>query len=261
MHGILFDELARTSPLRNVNPKTKILLCIGSLLISLMSQTVIIPLVSALLLSALILTKGRVPVDTYLRVLLIPASFTLISTALLILLTTTGATILAVPILSSITLTITTDGLHLAATILARVAGSVTALFFLTLTTPVSDIITQLRWMKTPPEITDLMFIIYRFIFIFISQAGQIWQAQIMRLGYQRTKEAIQSFGMLCGSLFISSWTAGEGLIKAMDNRCYDGIFPSPYEPDSIRLSSLLPVLSYIVILSTFSWLLTARGF
>ena len=69
--------------------------------------------------------------------------------------------------------------------------------------------------------------IIYRYIFIIYEQAVEIWQAQVMRLGYSRPKESIRSFSMLCGMLFISSWIAGEDLIRAMDCRCYDGIIPS----------------------------------
>ena len=80
---------------------------------------------------------------------------------------------------------------------------------------------------QDPVELIDLMMIMYRYIFIMYEQAREIWQAQIMRLGYSRVRESIRSFSMLCGMLFISSWTAGEGLIQAMDCRCYDGIMPS----------------------------------
>jgi len=67
-----------------------------------------------------------------------------------------------------------------------------------------------------------------------------------MRLGYSHIKEAIHSFSMLCGMLFISSWNAGEDLIHAMDCRCYNGIFPvlDPAEP--VQIQSLAPVLVYL---------------
>jgi cobalt/nickel transport system permease protein len=92
--------------------------------------------------------------------------------------------------------------------------------------------------------------IMYRYIFITYEQAREIWQAQIMRLGYSRPREAIRSFSMLCGMLFISSWIAGEDLIGAMDCRCYDGIIPTLDQTDPIRMISLIPVLLYLTGLS-----------
>jgi cobalt/nickel transport system permease protein len=67
-----------------------------------------------------------------------------------------------------------------------------------------------------------------------------------MRLGYSRFKESINSFSMLLGMLFISSWNAGEDLVHAMDCRCYDGVFPSLDVAEPIKMRSLLPVILYL---------------
>jgi len=53
----------------------------------------------------------------------------------------------------------------------------------------------------------------------------QIYQAQVMRLGYSTYRESLHSFATLCGAAFIASWDAGEDLIQAMDARCYNGKF------------------------------------
>jgi cobalt/nickel transport system permease protein len=90
------------------------------------------------------------------------------------------------------------------------------------------------------------MMIMYRYIFITYEQAREIWQAQIMRLGYSRVKESVRSFSMLCGMLFVSSWIAGEDLIRAMDCRCYDGIMPSLEPAEPVQMQSLVPVLLYL---------------
>jgi cobalt/nickel transport system permease protein len=81
-----------------------------------------------------------------------------------------------------------------------------------------------------------------------------------MRLGYSRPVEAIRSFSMLCGMLFISSWNAGEDLIHAMDCRCYDGIFPSLDIAEPVQMSSLLPVLLYLGGLTGILLMMTMRG-
>jgi cobalt/nickel transport system permease protein len=103
-----------------------------------------------------------------------------------------------------------------------------------------------MKRLGVPVELVDLMMIIYRYIFIVYDMAVEIIQAQKMRLGYSRPIEAIQSFAMLSGMLFISTWSAGEGLIQAMDARCYQGEFPALEKPESVCIASLLPVILYL---------------
>jgi len=109
--------------------------------------------------------------------------------------------------------------------VFCRVIGGMSAMIFIALTTPMTDIFIVFRQCRVPEVVIDLMMIIYRTIFILIDQVIQIYQAQVMRLGYTSWKESIHSFSSLCGAAFIASWDSGEDLIRAMDARCYDGKF------------------------------------
>jgi energy-coupling factor transporter transmembrane protein EcfT len=77
--------------------------------------------------------------------------------------------------------------------------------------------------MRLPKEFVDLAMLVYRFIFVLIGEAIAIHNAQVMRHGYAGLGNALRSFPMLGGMLFIRSWERGEELIVAMDARCYDG--------------------------------------
>ena len=123
-----------------------------------------------------------------------------------------------------------------------------------------TDLFNGMKRIGIPIELIDLMMIIYRYIFIVYAQAFEIWQAQVMRLGYNRPREAIRSFSMLCGMLFINSWNAGEDLIRAMDCRCYDGVFPALDIAEPVQVRSLLPVLLYLCGLTGILLLMTTRG-
>ena len=79
------------------------------------------------------------------------------------------------------------------------------ALCFISLTTPMTDIFIAFRQIRVPEAVIDLMMIIYRTIFILMDQVIQIYHAQVMRLGYSGYRESIQSFAMLCGAAFIAS--------------------------------------------------------
>jgi cobalt/nickel transport system permease protein len=55
---------------------------------------------------------------------------------------------------------------------------------------------------------------------------------------------------MLCGSVFIGSWDAGEDLIRAMDARCYSGSFAVAGEIRPVGMKPLLAVGSFLLVSS-----------
>jgi cobalt/nickel transport system permease protein len=105
--------------------------------------------------------------------------------------------------------------------------------------------------------VIDLMMIIYRTIFILIAQVIQIYNAQLMRLGYSTWRESINSFASLCGAAFIASWDAGEDLIRAMDARCYDGNFALLGENRPVER---IPGLTVVVFLLLSAAVVIASG-
>jgi cobalt/nickel transport system permease protein len=245
MFETLLDDVAQNSTFRHIHPGTKILLGLGSLLICLVSPTPVVPLISGIVLSLVLLIPARVSPLVYGELLLAPAIFTACSILVLLFMLGGGEVIWRFPV-SWINLTITDNAARQSVLILFRVFGCMVSLFFIALTTPMTDLFNIMKRCRIPVELIDLMMIMYRYIFITYEQAREIWQAQIMRLGYSRVKESVRSFSMLCGMLFVSSWIAGEDLIRAMDCRCYDGIMPSLEPAEPVQMQSLVPVLLYL---------------
>ena len=244
------DSVAQLSAFRHIHPGTKLLLALGSLILCLISPSPVVPLISGIVISLVLLIPGRTSPRLYAGVLLGPAVFTLVSVIVLLFLLGGGDVIWRFDPLPWIDLAITTGSLSQSVLVLCRVFGCSISMFFIVLTTPMTDLFNGMKRIGIPVELIDLMMIIYRYIFIVYAQAVEIWQAQVMRLGYSRPREAIRSFSMLCGMLFITSWNAGEDLIRAMDCRCYDGIFPSLDSAEPVQMRSLVPVLLYLAGLS-----------
>ena len=244
------DYIAQQNAFRHIHPGTKLFLALGSLILCLISPSPVVPLISGIVLSLVLIVPGRLPPLLYGKLLLGPAFFVIMSTIVLLFTIGGGEVIWWIHPVSWIDLSITAEAVTTSIQILCRVFGCSISLFFIALTTPMTDLFNGMKRIGIPIELIDLMMIVYRFIFIFYAQAVEIWQAQVMRLGYSRPREAVRSFSMLCGMLFISSWNAGEDLIHAMDCRCYNGIFPvlDPAEP--IRLQSLIPVILFLAGLS-----------
>lgn len=240
------DYIAQQSAFRYIHPGTKLFLALGSLILCLISPTPVIPLISGIILSLVLIGPGHLSARLYGKLLLGPVIFVIMSTIVLLFMLGGGDVIWQYNPVSWINLTITAGAARESAQVLCRVFGCSVSLFFIALTTPMTDLFNGMKHIGIPIELIDLMMIVYRFIFIFYDQAVEIWQAQVMRLGYSRPKEAIRSFSMLCGMLFISSWNAGEDLIHAMDCRCYSGIFPVLDQAEPIQMQSLIPVMVYL---------------
>jgi cobalt/nickel transport system permease protein len=111
-----------------------------------------------------------------------------------------------------------------------------------------TDIFTVFRRCRVPETVIDLMMIIYRTIFILLDQVVQVYNAQVMRLGYSTWQESLNSFASLCGAAFISSWDAGDDLVRAMDARCYDGKFALLGETRPVEKIPCLAVGIFLIL-------------
>jgi cobalt/nickel transport system permease protein len=147
-------------------------------------------------------------------------------------------------------LSITRESINQGFFVFSRVIGGMSAVCFIALTTPMTDLFTVMRQCRIPEVVIDLAMIIYRTIFILMDQVQQIYHAQVMRLGYSGWRESIHSFAMMCGAAFIASWDAGDDLIRAMDARCYNGKFALLGETRPIELRPLLILCAFLLVTS-----------
>ncbi len=242
MHEML-EDLARGNGLRETAPWLKLLLGVASILLCVSSPGPIAPLLVAASMSAAILLLAKIPARFYARLLLLPVSFAVMGIIVILFVTGSGMVLIEVP---GLPLAVTTDGANLAILVLARVFGGMCSLYFIALTTPMTEVFDLLHRLRVPTVLIDLAMLTYRFIFILIDEAGEIYRSQVMRLGYGRFRESVNSLGMLAGALFIRTWESGEALVMAMDARCYDGVLAVPEESQTVSGLSLALALAYL---------------
>jgi cobalt/nickel transport system permease protein len=221
----LLEDIAQKNGLREVNTHLKLAAGLGAILLCLLSSSYIPPLFIALVLTGAILFLAKVDTKTYGELFIVPLWFAIMSVAGIILISGGQDPFWRWDILPSFSLSITRESINQGMFVFCRVLGGMSAMCFISLTTPMTDIFTVFRQCKVPETVIDLMMIIYRTIFILMDQVIQIYHAQVMRLGYSTWHESLHSFASLCGAAFIASWDSGEDLIRAMDARCYDGKF------------------------------------
>ena len=244
----LLEDIAQKNGLREVNTHLKLAAGLGAILLCLLSSSYLPPLFIALVLTGAILFLAKVDAKTYGELFIVPLWFAIMSVAGIILISGGQDPFWRWDILPSFSLSITRESINRGIFVFCRVLGGMSAMCFISLTTPMTDIFAVFRQCKVPETVIDLMMIIYRTIFILMDQVIQIHHAQVMRLGYSTLRESLHSFASLCGAAFIASWDAGEDLIRAMDARCYDGKFALLGETRPIERIPSLAVGMFLVL-------------
>jgi cobalt/nickel transport system permease protein len=252
----LLEDIAQKNGLREVNTYLKLIAGLSAILLCLLSTSYIPPLFIAAVLTGATLFMARVDLRTYAELFILPLWFAVMSVAGIILITGGNDIFWQWNILPDFSLSVTRESINQGVFVFCRVVGGTSALCFISLTTPMTDIFIALRQCRIPEAVIDLMMIIYRTIFILMDQVIQIYHAQVMRLGYSGYRESVQSFATLCGAAFIASWDSGDDLVRAMDARCYDGKFallgesrPVEYKP-GLAVVFFLASSALVVILS-----------
>lgn len=250
MYEELLEDIAQTNGLREVNTYVKLIAGLGAILLCLLATSYIPPLFIAIVLSGAVLFLARVDARTYGALFIVPFSFAAMSVAAIILLSGGNEVYWSWSPLTWFSLSITSESINEGFFVFCRVIGGMSALIFIAITTPMTDLFVVMRQFRIPEAVLDLAMIIYRSIFMIMDQLVQTYQAQVMRLAYGSFRESIHSFATLCGAVFIASWESGEDLIRAMDARCYSGKFAVLGETRPVEF---LPVLAVAVFLTLSS--------
>jgi cobalt/nickel transport system permease protein len=246
----LLEDVAQRNGLRETSTWLKLAAGLSAIVLCLLSTGYAAPLFIALLLSAAVLVLARIDLRTYAEFFLVPLWFALMSVAVIVLISGGEHVFWSWDPLPFLSLSITRESINYGFFVLCRVIGGMSALLFIALTTPMTDLFVVMRKVRVPDFVIDLAMIIYRTIFFLLDQVRQVYHAQVMRLGYSGWKESVHTFSMLCGSAFIASWDAGDDLVRAMDARCYDGKFALLGENRPVELRPLAALALFLVAAS-----------
>jgi cobalt/nickel transport system permease protein len=220
---MIIDKLAYSSGLRYKSPMLKTAFAAGMLLICVAAHMLAVSLIILGFMAALTIRFSRVSFSHYIKLMGIPLGFLILSTLTIIfnISDTPGglfsAAIGGIYIVAGGTSLL--EGVRLIMTALA----SVSCLYFLTLTTPMIDILAVLRSLRCPKLVVELMMLIYRYIFVVLDMASAIKTSQNCRLGNKDFITELRSMGQMLTVLLIRSMNRSSYLFDAMESRCYNG--------------------------------------
>lgn len=245
------DDYAHSNGIKNVNEYFKVLFAILTMLVSLISTSPVIPFTIFFLLSFLIIFKAKIPFKFYLKFITVPFTFAFITFVFMAIFFGVGAHVLDLGIFN---LAVTADGFNLGFLVFARIMGGFSCLAFLALTTPMTEIFSILEDIKIPQIMVELAMLMYRYIFVFLDEAINMYHSQETRLGYSGIKKTYKSMGMLASNLFIRTWMRGEQIYITMESRCYGGSIKTFKTRKAIGTKNILLLISFesFLLLGTY---------
>ncbi|AFY41181.1 cobalt ECF transporter T component CbiQ [Nostoc sp. PCC 7107] len=205
--SLQIDTLAYTNQLRNLPPEHKLIFAFTTLTISLATH----PLAQILITLWMVIwtiVYAKIPAGIYFRLLSFTIVFCLTSLPALIV---NGVTISDLPkvqldalyglTVGQFYIYVSHHGSLQAWAIFTRALASVSCLYFLMLTVPFTEILQTLRYLRFPVLLTDLLLLMYRFIFILLNTVNELLTAQNSRGGYRTWRRGMKSLAILIGQL------------------------------------------------------------
>ena len=223
-HGVRsIDHLAYTSGMSGWNPAFKTVLALGTLVICLAADRATVSAAVILALAALQKWKGGLALHDYGGLLRVPLAFLLLGGAAV------ACDLSSVPAgdwslsLHWFYLCASADSVRFALALVLKSLGAVSALYLLALTTSACEFVGVLRRAHLPGLLTELMYLIYRFVFVLLDTHGRMREAAGARLGWRDFGTSCRSFGGTAAGLLLVALRKSRTYYDAMAARGYDG--------------------------------------
>lgn len=254
--GVLtMDVLAARSSLRNVSPALKAALGVLCLILCVGAADAVVGVAVGASMLLILWRLGKVPVKRLLHMLRLPLVFLAVSCVVILLEPGDHPGAVAQLRLGSLSLCVTRTSLASAVTLFFQALGAVCCLFFIAATTPMPQLIELLRKCRLPEIMIELMYLIYRYLFVLLQVQRQMTEAASARLGFHGLRRSVSTAGRISGALLASSFRRSSTCYDAMLARGYDGrlaflsSMPKLHARHALAAAGYLLTLCLLVIL------------
>jgi cobalt/nickel transport system permease protein len=221
---LYIDQYVYQNKLRFSHPLEKTVFAGVNLLCCVATDKPLVHLVVVAGMLGLLAIVAKIPVFVLSRLMFAPAAFLLLGgLAIAVNVGTSPDGMTGALQLGPLFLGVSRQSLSLAAVTVTKSLGATSALYFLVLTTPLSELLYVLRKLRVPAVVIELMMLVYRFIFVFLETAFAMYNAQSARLGFISFKRSLHSFGLLFANLWVKAFFRSQALYNGLLSRGYDG--------------------------------------
>lgn len=259
-HGILsMDRFAQNSSLKDVNPMLKLGISVASLFYCIAINSNLIALIIAVIMILATITAAKIPVRYYFSLMKLPIIFILISFITLIInFSKVPMGIFSIRIFNNY-ICITKDALFQGIRVTIKGYSAISCLYFINLTTPIQDIIEVLKKLHVPNIVIELMYLIYRYIFLLMDVQHKMTTAAMSRLGYMDRKNSLYTFSHISGNVIVNSFRRSSSSYDAMESRCYDGEISFLTRDKKVKGSHIIIAILYIAVIFICTFILKTR--
>jgi cobalt/nickel transport system permease protein len=224
-HGgfLAIDILAQKSRLHMVPAGLKFWTALILMVLCICAKNPLVGLILAVAMLILTVAVGGLPLHDYLCMLALPVIFLMLSgLALLFDYSTVPDGVIRIPLFGGF-LSVSRGAQARAMLIMSKAFGAVSCLYMLSLSTPMSEIIGVLRRIHVPAVFIELMYLIYRYIFVLLAMVRTMKEAAASRLGYVNYRTHVRTTGRIYSNLLAHSYRQANVNFDAMESRCFDG--------------------------------------
>lgn len=235
-----------TSSMTNWPPLGKLLLTLSLLLVSLISQNIVVPIVILALGLVLLISSNRLQMPRAMLLTLIDGLAVVAIGSVIIAVVTSGNPVWTLWI-GSFGLVFSDNGISLAVLVFLRAAAGITIMLFFASTTPIPHLAQALRQLRVPREIAELVILVYRYSFLVLEQYEKMMLAANCRLGLRGLRTSLRTLSQVAVGVFIRSIGVAERSQISLQCRNFQGDFPTYREPARMSVAwAVLPVLAFI---------------
>ena len=106
------------------------------------------------------------------------------------------------------------------------------------------QLIGVLRRCRLPELMIELMYLIYRYLFVLLGLQQQMTQAATVRLGYVNLRRSLSTAGRVSGGVLAASFRRSGACLDAMESRGYNGKLTFLSHTPKLRLRHALAAVA-----------------
>ena len=240
---LYLDYLAYHNCFSRISIPEKLAVALGGLLLAIGSSHPAVNLAVFVFMSAALLRAGM-PVRYWLRLwgTLAPFLLTAVVTIIFSFSLASFSALWSLQI-GPVHVGVTETGWVAAQAALLRSAAAVSCLLMLAGTTPVSYIVAWCSRVVFLRSVLEVALLAYRFIFVVLHTASQIYTAQQSRLGYSNLSRSLRSIGILAANIGRKSFLTARDLFIGLSSRNYSDrlVFRCPSQKVApLRMTAIL---------------------
>lgn len=236
----LLNSIALKSSYNRIHPGEKIILTLLSVYSILLIQSRLLMILYFFGLLLFMIRGIRVPLIKICKLLALPLPFIAMSFITLLI---------SIDYNEGIRLALAVENVPVAINLFLRNISSVMCLYILMSTTPLHHILYGLKSLHCPKVLSEMITIVYKYIFIFIDFGTHIYRSQNARLGYVNYKQGMKSFALMIGAIFNKSMQHGQALFRNLEARGYQGTLHSVATFGKVNYTRMVMLLGMNIVL------------